>query len=142
MKDKLTATFFVMLHLLIVLAHGKSHSQLHIHPTTWQGIFIALVIVIGPILAMSLLWMGLRIVGLVLLSATMTGSLLFGVVYHFLIPGSDNALELHAGHWESLFRMTAIWLAVTETVPVAWSVWALKQISRVGRGGAIKSACS
>ena len=142
MKDKLTATLFVMLHLLIVLAHGRSHSQLHIHPTTWQAIFIALVIVIGPILAMSLLWMRLRKVGLVLFSATMSGSLLFGVAYHFLIPCSDNALELHAGHWESLFRMTAIWLAVTETVSVAWSVWALTQISRVGRGGADRSACS
>ena len=125
-KKKLTATLFVMLHLLIVLGHGKAHSQLHIEPTIWQRAFIALVIVIGPLLSMALLWMRLQKASLILLSVTMAGSLFFGVTYHFLVPGSDNALELHNGHWESLFRMTATWLAVIETAAVAWCVWALK----------------
>ena len=44
----------------------------------------------------------------------MAGALVFGVTYHFLVPGSDNALELHNGHWESLFRTTATWLAMVE----------------------------
>jgi len=91
MKEKLTATLFVMLHLLIVLRHGEAHSQLHIGPTIWQRTFIALVIVFGPVLAMALLWMRLQKMSLVMLSVTMAGSLLFGVAYHFLVPGSDNA---------------------------------------------------
>jgi hypothetical protein len=82
MKDKLTATLFVLINLLIALVHGKLHSQLHIDPSTWQEIFIALVIVISPILAMSLLWMRLQKVGLVLLLASMAGSLFFGLANH------------------------------------------------------------
>ncbi len=74
MKEKLTASLFVMLHLLIALGHGQAHSQLHIEPTTWQRAFIALVIVIGPVLAMALLWMRLQKTSLVLLSVTMAGS--------------------------------------------------------------------
>jgi hypothetical protein len=140
-KEKLTATLFVMLHLVIVLVHGEAHSQLHIQPTFWQRSFIALVIVIGPVIAMSLVWMRLQKIGLVLFLLTMAGSLFFGLANHFFISGSDNALEFHHEHWESVFRMTATSLAVVETVSVAWCVWALKQISRVGRGSAVRS-CS
>jgi hypothetical protein len=126
MREKITAVLIVTVHLLVVLGHGKVHSQLHIQPNIWQGSFIAVVIVIGPVVAMALLWMRLRGIGFVLLSITMAGSLAFGVAYHFLLPGSDNALELHSGHWESLFRTTAIWLAVTEAGAIAWCGWAMK----------------
>jgi len=142
MKEKTAATLFVMVHFLIALGHGKAHSQLHIGASTWQVLFIAVVIFIGPLLAMALLWTRRQKIGFVLLLATMAGSLFFGVAYHFLVSGSDSALELHSGHWESLFRMTAMWLAVTETAAVAWCVWALQAISRVGRGNGVRSGCS
>jgi hypothetical protein len=136
-KEKLTATLFVMLHFVIVVVHGEAHSQLHIQPTIWQRGFIAVVIVIGPVLAMVLMWMRLYKIGLVLFSATMAGSLFFGVAYHFLVSGSDNALELRHEHWEFLFRTTATSLAVIETGAVAWCGWALNAISRVGRGSGV-----
>lgn len=126
MRGKITAVLIVTVHLLVVLAHGKAHSQLHIQPNIWQGTFIAVVIVVGPVVAMALLWMRLRRIGFVLLSITMAGSLAFGVAYHFLVPGSDNAVELHIGHWESLFRTTAIWLAVIAAGAITWIAWALK----------------
>jgi hypothetical protein len=126
MREKITAALIVTVHSLVVLGHGKAHSQLHIQPDIWQGTFIAVVIVIGPVLATALLWTRLRRIGLVLLSITMVGSLIFGLAYHFFVPGSDHALELHSGHWESLFRTTAIWLAVIETCAVAWCAWAWK----------------
>jgi hypothetical protein len=81
------------------------------------------VIIFGPVLAATLLWTRLQKIGLVLLSVTMAGALVFSVTYHFLVPGSDNALELHNGHWESLFRTTATWLAMVEAGAVAWCVW-------------------
>jgi cytochrome bd-type quinol oxidase subunit 2 len=125
-REKIMAVLIVMAHLLVVLVHGKAHSQLHIQENIWQNTFIAVVIVIGPVLAMTLLWARLRRIGFVLLSITMAGSLSFGVAYHFLVPGSDNAVELHSGHWESLFRTTAIWLAVIEAGAIIWCGWALK----------------
>jgi hypothetical protein len=127
MKKKITATLVVTLHLLVGLGHGDAHSQLHIRPSVWQGTFIALVIFIGPALAAALLWTRLQKIGFVLLSVTMVGSLVFGVAYHFFVPGPDNALGLHnGGHWESLFRTTATWLAVIEAGAVAWCVWVLR----------------
>jgi len=127
MKQKIVATLLVTLHLLVVLGHGRAHSQLHIQPSIWQGMFIAVVIVIGPMLAMVLLWTRLKKIGPVVFLVTMTGSLFFGLTYHFVVPGSDNALHLHNGHWESLFRTTATWLAVIETGAIAWCAWALKR---------------
>jgi hypothetical protein len=126
MREKITAALIVTVHLLVVLGHGKAHSQLRIQPNIWQGTFITVVIVLGPVLATALLWTRLRRIGFVLLSTTMAGSLVFGVAYHFFVPGSDNALELHSGHWESLFRTTALWLAVIEAGAIAWCGWALK----------------
>jgi len=126
MREKITAALIMTVHLLVVLGHGKAHSQLRIQPKIWQGTFIAVVIVIGPVLATALLWTRLRRIGFVLLSSTMAGSLVFGVAYHFFVPGSDNALELQSGHWESLFRTTALWLAVIEAGAIAWCGWALK----------------
>ena len=134
MRQKITAAVIVTLHLLVVLGHGRAHAQLHIQASTWQTTFIAAVIVIGPVLAMALLWTRLQKIGFILLSITMVGSLFFGVAYHFLIPSSDNALELHSGYWESLFRTSATWLAGIEAAGVACCVWALKSTVRLGRG--------
>jgi len=129
-KEKITATLVVMVHLLVVLGHGVAHQQLHIQPNIWQRTFIAVVIFIGPVVAMALLWTRLQKMGLGALLVTMAGSLFFGLAYHFFVPGSDNALELPPGHWESLFKTSATWLAVIETGGVAWCVWALKSTTR------------
>ena len=124
---KTIATLIVILHLAVVMVHGKAHQQLHIDPSTWQRVFIVTVILIGPVLAMVLLWTRFRKIGYVVLLATMAGALAFGLAYHFLVHGSDNALELQSGPWESLFRSTSIWLAVTEVAAVVWSVFALQR---------------
>ena len=122
---KTIATLLLMLHLAVVIVHGNAHQQLHIEPNMWQRVFIVTVILIGPVLAMALLWTRLRKIGYVVLLVTMAGSLAFGLAYHFIVPGSDNALELQSAHWESLFISTAVWLAVTEAAAVVWSALAL-----------------
>jgi hypothetical protein len=130
MKVTITATLAVMVHLLVVLGHGLAHHQLQIQANMWQGTFIAVVIFIGPRVAMALLWTRLQRMGLTVLLLTMAGSLFFGVGYHFFAPGPDNALELPPGHWEWLFKTSATWLAVLESGTVAWCVWALKITAR------------
>ena len=122
----LISTLIVLLHLVVLVAHSKAHVQLQIGASSWQTVFIAIVIFIGPLLAAAFLWTRSQTAGIVILALTMAGSLIFGVAYHFFVPGSDNALELHSGHWESVFRMTATWLAVVETGAVMWCVWALR----------------
>src|SRR5829696_6758690 len=56
----------------------------------WQLAFIALVIFAAPVVAAVLLWTRYRVTGAWLLVASMAGSLVFGLLYHFLVPGSDN----------------------------------------------------
>jgi hypothetical protein len=127
MKEKLIATLLVALHVAVAVGHGNAHLHLHIQLSAWQRIFIGVVILIGPVLAVGLLWTRLKRTASVLLLVTMAGSLLFGVAYHFVVPGSDNALHLHEGPWESLFGMTATWLALIETGAVVWCVWVLRR---------------
>jgi hypothetical protein len=43
----------------------------------------------------------------------MAGALLFGVVNHFVLPGSDNVVQVHA-EWRAVFSSTAVLLALTE----------------------------
>jgi len=126
MKNQIAGTLIVLLHLAATLVHGRAHSELGIGTSTWQSTFIALVIIAGPLIAMMLLWTRLRMTGLFLLTVTMVGSLVFGASYHFLVPGTDNGVELSASHWGSVFGTTALLLALLEAGGFAWGVWALR----------------
>lgn len=130
MKNQAAGTLVVLLHLAATLVHGRAHSELGIGTSAWQSTFIALVIVAGPLIAMILLWTRLRMTGIFLLTVTMVGSFVFGVSYHFLIRGSDNAMELTASHWGSVFGTSALLLAFLEAGGFAWGVWALRSERR------------
>jgi hypothetical protein len=125
MKKQIAGTLIVLLHLAATLVHGRAHSELGIGTSPWQSTFVALVIFAGPLIAMTLLWTRLRVTGIFLLAVTMVGSLVFGVSYHFLIHGSDNAMELSTSRWGSVFGTSATMLALIESGGFAWSVWAL-----------------
>src|SRR5215831_16626107 len=110
MKKNFTASFIVVLHFVVLAVHGKAHMQLQIGARTWQNAFIAIVIFAGPVLSLALLWTRLRRIGVLALALTMSGSLVFGIAYHFLLPGMDNVAGHHHGEWESLFTITAVGL--------------------------------
>jgi hypothetical protein len=71
------------------------------------------VILIAPIVAAVLIWKR-RPSGFVLLTISMTGAFVFGVYYHFVVSGSDNAFTLPASSWTFTFQLTAWLLAITE----------------------------
>jgi hypothetical protein len=125
MKTKIIATLIVLLHLFIVLAHGRAHVKLQVAATLWQNAFIAAVIVVCPLVAMTVLWTGLQKTGFVLLSVSMAGSLVFGLMNHFLLSSPDNALGMQHGYWRTIFGTTAILLAIIEAVGLGWPIWAL-----------------
>ena len=103
----------VVLHALVVIPHSIAHTMIHIDMNLWQNIYIGLVIVIGPVVSGILLWRSSRS-GFVLLVLSMTGSLLFGIYYHFVAPGPDNVTFLHPHPWTQTFRVSAVMLAVVE----------------------------
>jgi hypothetical protein len=108
----------VIAHVVVSTPHSIAHTLLQIEMTLWQNIYIALVILIGPILAAVLLWIGQRSAGFGVLALSMAGSLVFGVYYHFIEAGPDNVAYLHQHSWASTFQVSAVLLAVTELAGV------------------------
>ena len=109
-------TFFVLVHLLITVAHGASHRALQVGLTQSGTAFVGLVIVIAPLLAMWLVWGTRRRFGFGLLAASMFASLLFGLYHHFLIEGADHVHSQPPGLWGATFVITAYGLLVAEAL--------------------------
>jgi hypothetical protein len=119
------ATLLVLVHFAVLVAHGSAHSHLNIGVSTWQKAFIAIVIFVVPLIATLMLWTTVRKLGVILLGLSLAGSLVFGVSYHFLIAGPDNALGPYHSDWESAFRATAVLLALIEATGLACCIWLL-----------------
>jgi hypothetical protein len=49
-------------------------------------------------------------IGAILLVGSMLGSFIFGVIYHIIIPSSDNIFTANNDLWGLLFQFTAILL--------------------------------
>ena len=71
------------------------------------SIFIIVVVLVFPLIAMALLWTAEKRLGLVLLSLSMFGSLLFGLYHHFLAAGPDHVHSQSASAWRTTFVVTA-----------------------------------
>ena len=117
-----TGTLIVLAHLAALVVHGSGHTHLNIKPNAWQTAFIAIVIFAGPFVGMVLLWTRLQRMALSLIATAMAGALVFGLYYHFVAPGADNALGLAPGHWSTVFLATSVLLAAIETLGCAWSL--------------------
>jgi hypothetical protein len=103
----------VILHAIVTIPHSIAHTNLQIAMETWQSIYIFVVILIAPIVAAVFIWIRPRS-GFALLTISMIGSFAFGVYYHFIATGSDNAFTLPASSWTLTFQLTAWLLAITE----------------------------
>jgi hypothetical protein len=66
---------------------------LHFDLSATESAFVEAVILVGPLLAMALLW-------------TMAGSLVFGLYHHFVAMGPDHVGAQVAGMWGNTFVIT------------------------------------
>jgi hypothetical protein len=107
-------TFLVLLHLAITVAHGAAHRELQIGLSSSENVFVGLVVVVAPLLAMWLAWGPRQRFGLALLAASMSASLLFGLYHHFLVEGADHIHSQPAGTWGKAFVITAYGLLIAE----------------------------
>jgi len=108
----------VLAHLLVNVAHGHAHTRLGVGLSTWQNVYVFSVILIAPLVALVLSFTRLARAGAWLLLVSMLGSLVFGLLYHFVIISSDNVNHLPVGSARDLFRITAWLLLVTEAFGV------------------------
>lgn len=109
-------TAIVVVHLLVNIAHGLAHRELHVGLPPSGSVFVIVVVLISPLIAMTLLWTAEKRLGLILLSLSMFGSLLFGLYHHFLAVSPDHIHSQPPSAWGITFVLTAYLLLITEAI--------------------------
>jgi hypothetical protein len=121
-----TATWLVVVNAVILLAHGAAHFNLHVFPMTiFDSLFIVIVIGILPLLALFMMYRRLSRGGALLLLLSMLGSLIYGLISHFLLPGMDNVASSGSAPWHLLFIITSYLQLPLQTAGTLVGTWAL-----------------
>ena len=126
------ATAIVVAHLLVNIAHGLAHRELRVGLDPPASIFVTVVVLVGPLLALALVWTTKKRIGLILLSLSMFGSLLFGLYHHLLVVSADHVRSQPASAWGITFVVTAYLLLITEAIGTYVGVhflWIAKETS-------------
>jgi hypothetical protein len=107
----------VLFHLALNIAHGMAHGRLAIGLDAFQKFFVLVVILIAPLIAGFLIWRGRLRTGGTLLALSMGGALVFGVYFHFILPGPDHVTHINlpmSFDMRDIFDVTAVLLALSE----------------------------
>ena len=127
---KVTPLTVVAIHFVVVVLHSMAHQVLPVNATRAQLAFIIPVIVVAPVIA-AIMLVKFEKAGMVLLTASMLGSFLFGIYYHFIADTIDHVA--HVAHreplfWSQMFLITSYLLAITEAAGFAVGlIWLLRQ---------------
>lgn len=114
----------VILHAVTVLVHAVAHVVLAVNLSVLDDVFIVAVIMIAPIAAGMLLRTKRRRLGAVMLGLSMLGACIYGVYNHLVAQGIDNIAQVSTGGWGTIFRLTAILLAIIEGLGTVAALWA------------------
>jgi cytochrome bd-type quinol oxidase subunit 2 len=126
------ATAIVAAHLLVNIGHGLAHRELQVGLDPPASMFVIVVVVVCPLLTLALVWSTKRRLGLILLSLSMFGSLLFGLYHHFLAVSPDHVHSQPPTAWGTTFVLTAYGLLITEAIGAYLGVhflWISKETS-------------
>jgi hypothetical protein len=123
---KLTALAVVAFHFVIVVLHSIAHQILPVQATPAQLAFIVPVIIVAPIVAAFML-LKFETAGMLLLAASMLGSFVFGLYYHFIADTIDHVAhvaQMQPVLWSQMFQATSYLLAISEAAGAAVAlVW-------------------
>lgn len=111
----------VLIHFAINVAHAVAHKHLAIGLNSFQKIFVAVVVVVAPLYAAYLIWKGSLRAGGALLALSMACALVFGVYYHFILPGPDHVTHINLPmslDMRDIFDVSAVLLALFECLGV------------------------
>jgi hypothetical protein len=117
MNGRTALAAVVLAHLAVSLVHGMAHSGAQVALDFGGTLFVYIVILIGPLAGLAVSrWRPQT--GAWIVALTMSGSLVFGLIKHFIIPGTDHVNHV-APAWRSLFASTAALLVVVEAAGAA-----------------------
>jgi len=111
----------VLVHLAINIAHGRAHAGAQVPLPLAGALFVYIVILAGPLVGLAVSRWRPR-AGAWIVAASMGGALIFGLVNHFLIAGSDHVMHV-AAEWRALFGVTAALLVISEAIGVGAGLW-------------------
>lgn len=117
----LMSLVLVGFHFLTVVVHSVAHEVLSVEATPAQLAFIVPVIIVAPVVAGFML-LRFEKAGAGLLLASMAGSFVFGLYYHFIANSIDHVAHvarLEPEFWSATFRVTAYLLAASEVAGAA-----------------------
>ena len=114
-------TAIVLIHLAINVVHGWAHAGAQVPLSAAGALFVYIVILAGPLVGLGV-WRWRPRLGGWTVAACMSGALLFGLINHFIIDGSDHVARV-AAEGQSLFGVTAGLLVACEALGVAIGVW-------------------
>lgn len=129
-----TAGFVVLGHALVSGGHGVAHALVPVGLDAWQWAVVLVAAVVGPLVALWLVWQGSYRMGGLVLAGAMATALAFGVVFHYLLPNPDH-VSMVVGQWAAPFAWTASGVAVLELAGLIFGLWLI----RWPREGAIGS---
>jgi hypothetical protein len=110
----------VLAHLVTSVVHGAAHGGAQIPMSIVANLFVFVVILAGPVLGLALSWRAERL-GSLIVALTMAGSLVFGVVNHFLLDSPDHVSQVQA-QWRMIFGTTAMLLTITEMLGLGFAI--------------------
>ena len=115
-RTALTSTLVaaVLVHFAISAVHGYAHTRGDVPLSPAAVAFVFIVILAGPLVGLAVSWWAEQI-GSWLIALTMGGSLVFGVVNHFVFSSPDHVAHV-VPQWRTLFTSTAVLLAMTEAL--------------------------
>ena len=114
-------TAVVLFHLAINIAHGRAHAGAQVPLPLAGTLFVFIVILAGPLVGLAVSRWWPRAGGWIV-AASMAGALVFGLINHFVIAGSDHVMHV-ASEWRMLFGVTAALLVVSEAIGVVAGIW-------------------
>jgi hypothetical protein len=117
----------VLAHLIVSMAHGAAHSGANVPMSRSANLFIYIVILAGPLVGLALSWRYERL-GSLVVGLTLAGSLIFGLVNHFVMESPDHVSRVDA-QWRTLFGTTAALLAITELLGMGLAIRLVRQRS-------------
>ena len=114
----------VLTHLAVSVFHGRAHDGAAVPLSLAGSLFVYIVILAGPLAGLAV-WRWRPRAGAWIVAASMIGALVFGLINHFIIQGSDHVAHV-APEWRTLFGVTAALLVVSEAAGAAVGIWAAR----------------
>ncbi len=96
-KIKVLISALVLVHFFGNLWHGDAHATLEVTLPELKTAYVAVVIVIAPLIGATLTWTRFMRPGAWLVGMSMVGSVVFSVYHHYVMISIDNVEHLPAG---------------------------------------------